>query len=453
MRSLIVILITMTTLAVQAQFLGGHDRGNGGDVLVCYDSAGKITSAKFYDLFEAEVKFGMTLIPPQGNTLDEKVDSIISRVEKIDPSRAWAFRVWYKSFFQESKFIPGVELGDIPDQGDALWPVNCKIKQLVVQTDVKPPLNPYRHTFSQDLWNLLDDNSKVATIIHELIFREARAKEHRSSQAVRYLNGLFWADQLNQLSLLDYRKLIIDDLNLLLLTTAEGIPFFNSYYIKKLIWELQLDGLNFNFSIPELQFPGKISNDNGYCTAVYHSGQCRYSVNLVPADLTQLELPTFLGSGSVQQVVFNSNGTLYLGGQFSILSAYSIKSDYFLLRRDEVWETSSSGFTLKYKSQKLIELSYAWSGWKFSELTGLQVEFKAEEIAKVSFILTGNVDYLNCRKSTKLIFEFKYGQTNSLSCVLDRDAELRQYENEKFTRVRAGKRVLVDRNFRLIKVQ
>lgn len=449
MRSLIVILLIVSTLNVQAQFLGGHDRGNGGDVLVCYDSAGKITSAKFYDLFEAEVKFGMTLIPPQGNTLDEKVDSIISRVEKIDPSRAWAFRKWYKDFFQESKFIPGVELGDIPDQGDALWPVNCKIKQLVVQTDVKPPLNPHRYTFSQDLWNLLDDNSKVATIIHELIYREARSMSHESSQAVRYLNGLFWADQLNQQSLIDYIRLIFNDLKLAIVTDAKGVPVFkggsHSFY-------QSLKGLPFIFLGFEFEFDG---NSYSMCQTVNDNGICRISHNTVNS-LKKYELPNYINSSKIHTVEFQ-NGALTLKGEF-ILNFLNIKIFQFVLVNEKLWEIKLGGdfyehdkIVLNTNQLNIINGHYFFKKYILELNSTVQIEMiPHSRFKRVSYSPDKSVEFdkdFFCRSGQQIIIE----DGNKLSCVLEKDVKFRH--NNKFVIVKAGTRVLVNSNLELIKVQ
>lgn len=452
----------MSTLNVQAQFLGGHDRGNGGDVLVCYDSAGKITSAKFYDLFEAEVKFGLKLIAPQGNTLNEKVDSIISRVEKIDPSRAWAFRNWYKDFFQESKFIPGVELGDIPDQGDALWPVNCKIKQLVVQTDVKPPLNPHRYTFSQDLWNLLDDNSKVATIIHELIFREARIKGHRSSQAVRYLNGLFWADRLNQLTLPEYIKLITIDLKLAVVTTYQGIPFFSRdpYDYEK----YYLAGLKFNIFEHEFMY----SNASNLCGSLLESGICHNS-GYLNSSLLRFKTPKFLNHANIDSVWIDY-GKLRFQGQFSIsyqnLNATVLKQTDFNSWLIEFYRVAHpisdyDLLSLKFKNDEVDTIEYQLRRSEFRILFVLnsttQIKTKNNSIESISYIPGNDIDINTnfiCKAGQKLEVEnLEVENRATISCVLVKDVVFNRLNTDKTQLVKAGKRVLVNSNLALIKVQ
>lgn len=435
--------ILVATISLSATAFAGHDRGNGGDVLVCRDQMGKITSARFYDLFEAEVKFGLNLVPAQGNTIDEKVESLITRVEEIDPSRASLFRIWYSDFFKESKFIPGVELGDIPDQGDALWPTNCKIMQLVVQTELKPPLNPHRYTFSQDLWNLLDDNSKVATILHELIFREARIRGHKSSVSVRYLNALFLADKLNHLTLLEYQKLILQDLRLVLVTALQGIPFWNR---NNLAAEFRPFGLRFSVA------GGEFVSDSGIelCLQLNKAGECQASRNFVRDMVKPPVLPQFIEVKDFRGIAYNYLARLGLSGNFKLLKPYQFNFQEVTLSQDGLWIVSKDYLNLVFKDSQLIRASYFWARQSLNDFSNLKLVISEDKIQSLSFEFEKETSIQGGTIVCAAKIEVRIEQ--NLSCVLAQDARLERFTGGPIT-VKKGKRVLVNDRFYLVKVQ
>ena len=197
-----------TLLALVTLFcIRGHaaqERGNGGDVIVGCTSSER-PAAQFYDLFEAEVRYGMRPRFANGANVEEKLEGLIARLDSMNPGRAARYRTWAAKFFAEAQFLTGIELVDIPDTGSGFIPSGCQLKQLVVQVEPRFPKQP-RYTINRDYWDLLDLNNKAAVILHELILREASLAEngHADSTATRYLNAIVHADLVKTFSLQEW---------------------------------------------------------------------------------------------------------------------------------------------------------------------------------------------------------------------------------------------------------
>ena len=199
--------------------------GNGGDAVVCRDAAGKIISAEFFDYYEARTKRGLTIDLGADNLpYDQKVELVLSRIERLNPHRAELYRGFLKTFIVETRFLAGVELVDIPDTGNAFVPIGCKLEQLAVQQEVKFP-GDSRYTINLDLWNQLDANNKAGLVLHEMILREAISDENMQTSSInaRYLNSIFSTKGFEQMNLKTY----IDLLRLVEFSKADaqgGVP-------------------------------------------------------------------------------------------------------------------------------------------------------------------------------------------------------------------------------------
>lgn len=179
--SLIVLLLSLPAFA-------GHELGNGGDSIVCEDTDGK-TYAYLYDHFDGLETFGIGLYFGSSQTIDEKIEYTLNRLEKVDPYRSRRYRKWYQEFWGEAKMLYGRTLVDIPDTGAGSYPKNCKLVQTIVQNQPSFP-KIHRYFVDMDTWNLLDDDSKVGFYLHEFILRDAIASGQTNSVATRYLNIL-----------------------------------------------------------------------------------------------------------------------------------------------------------------------------------------------------------------------------------------------------------------------
>lgn len=167
----------------------GVHLGNGGDVLVHRGIDGAILSAGLLDFYESETQRGITrdlgdsVVPTA-----EKIEIALKRIERLDRGRAQRYRDWYGSFMQESCFLSGVNLVDIPDSQHVQLPAGTgwAIEQIAVQQEPRFP-EDRRYFVNEDLWNVLDNDSRAGLILHELMYRDAIVSGTQDSVGVRYL--------------------------------------------------------------------------------------------------------------------------------------------------------------------------------------------------------------------------------------------------------------------------
>ncbi len=115
--ALIILGLSVMGLSVLAQpALAENEVGNGGDVLVCRDPAGTITTVELLDFFEARTFRGIPIdLGDPSLPVEGKLALALSRLERFSPQRAARYRAWLLAFWQEAALIPGIVLEDIPD--------------------------------------------------------------------------------------------------------------------------------------------------------------------------------------------------------------------------------------------------------------------------------------------------------------------------------------------------
>lgn len=437
-------LSIMTTASTSFSFLGsggGSLVGNGGDAIICKDAQGQIKEAYFFDIYEAKEKFQMTIVPPVGNTLDEKVHNLIDRVSRIDPMRAWVMKKWYASFKQESFFKSGIKLVDVPDTGDAFWPQGCDLAQLVVQTEIDLPLKPYRYIFSDDIWKILDDQNKAATIIHELLWREARMASHKTSAAIRYFNGLFQSDAFKLMSAEQYDALL-DKLDLRISTTQDGYPVGSAWLF---------DGLEFTNEYGTF----RIDSSKGDHTGFQMSNGFSYSD--FGDYIVSLKLPQGLIHVPTERDIFQMYGRhgVEASGQFRV-SEFNFTADRAKFNQEtQTWRVSTNqycGFMLEFYKDRPRSAKICLSRHDHFDDENKTVivdyealKFKDNKLvsftSKSNFVYKSPNDNIPCRGKYRV--DVYYGQYLR-SCVLTKD--IRIYQNQRWMVARAGKRVYINRN-------
>ncbi|MFZ4404339.1 MAG: hypothetical protein ACOYOK_09590 [Pseudobdellovibrionaceae bacterium] len=243
--------------------------GNGGDVVVCYKPNGSIKAVELLDFYEARLKQVDLDVDNIPGNFNNKVLTVLNRLQKFSPVRAEKYLELYKEFFNETAMLKNIELTDVPDSNHIAIPKGCKVEQLVIQ---KKPVFPgdKRYTFNQDLWDSLDENSKAGIIVHEIIYHEGievnngvqyfsydkvHFENYARSTAVRFLTSfLFSKDMSNNASedklhaafrmagyYLDYKGILIQTSNIkrgggFLADIVKGKhSFFSSYNPKNKI--------------------------------------------------------------------------------------------------------------------------------------------------------------------------------------------------------------------------
>lgn len=180
------------------------ERGNGGFVLRCPDKA-----TQTFDVYEAHSRYGFTIDSKHSNSVEERVQYLISKLEKFNPSRAAGYSQWAEDFNKESRRIDNIEMFPVPDLGFGAKPRDCKIELTVFQR-APDILNRFRYAINQDLWNELDILNQAALIMHEIIYRELSSAQDfaGTSEAARYLNGILNSEEFTNLKQADYLALL-----------------------------------------------------------------------------------------------------------------------------------------------------------------------------------------------------------------------------------------------------
>lgn len=204
-------LIVAGLLLPFLSFAGGGQLGNGADAVVC--TAGFKTTAELLDIYEARVLLGKNWVPDyRGGTAIEGstyigVTKILTQLDTKLPVKSARLRSYMATFFDESTFLYGVELTDIPDSLQVALPGGCKLAQLVIQSP-NPQLGQKRYTINGDIWKLMDPISRMGMVLHEIIYRDQLILGHKDSRWTRYFNALLFSNSIENMSPKDINDII-----------------------------------------------------------------------------------------------------------------------------------------------------------------------------------------------------------------------------------------------------
>jgi len=197
-----------------------YERGDGGFAAVCKDGV------RTYELKEAPARYNYTLDLGQASSVDERVEYLISKVEKYNPQRASLYRGWYKTFFQEAEMLP-YTFQPIDDMGLAIKFPDCTIELVVFQRAPKNSKEA-RYHISSVWWDQLSAYDKGALVMHELIYRELSLppSPQTDSETPRKFNGWLNSVNSNNVSVQEYLTFLQENF----ITRAEykGIPILLS---------------------------------------------------------------------------------------------------------------------------------------------------------------------------------------------------------------------------------
>ncbi|MCX6123764.1 MAG: hypothetical protein NTV34_03320, partial [Proteobacteria bacterium] len=245
-----------------------NDKGNGGDVVVCRDQMShNIQTVEFFDITEARSRqIAINLGVPELDPI-AKVTLAINDLKARSPIRGAFYQSRLDDFFKptNAEFIVGQKLVDVPDAGPVVLPENCEIEQLVVlRQRIFPEDTHGIYTFNKTLWDHLDNNSKAAAILHEIVYREfIEFAEHEDSVLVRYYNSYLFSRKITSLSSEDFIHLHMRvksgyiDLNGIL---AQIGPLSADYFVQP----KQNESAPYAFIGHNLLFANVLTWDNAY---------------------------------------------------------------------------------------------------------------------------------------------------------------------------------------------
>lgn len=322
-------LVLIAALAIASQASAGFRRGNGGHVLMCDSKVGKAYS--LLDMYEATNRYHYTLeFATQGDEF-QRAQQIIDRIKDINPTRYQLYSQWLSAFASEASYMEDMKFVDVPDLGVAFIPKNCRVQQMIMQVD---PIQPQdkRYTIDQSLWRRLDVNQRAASIVHELIYREAISFEnqHPHSEFARALNGFMHSSRMKSTNLREW-LILLQNLGFYQ-ADAQGFsvrlntftdksysrkaPAFVTFYdadhvrIAELSWKFKFDLFDTRYIYNcESNLVGTHLNsfveffEDGkpHRLALFHGPECSdFTLNVLT--------PTFRITGPIHQMTFDPNG-------------------------------------------------------------------------------------------------------------------------------------------------
>lgn len=197
MKTLLAALLLLPSLA---SFAGGDKTGNGGDVIVC---PGEPT--QLLDLFQGKEDWELAALNRVG-TREEIIKNTLADFLRVDPTVGGSLKTRSLEIASEIRKIEkGIDsnlvkltknqLVNISDEGVAELPAGCEIIQAATQVQ-KPFPKEVKFTFQRDLWRKLDEGTKAALILHEVIYEHMIAQGEYSSRSTRYFNAALHAGAL-----------------------------------------------------------------------------------------------------------------------------------------------------------------------------------------------------------------------------------------------------------------
>lgn len=195
MKALVVALFTLTlSLGSQA---GGVTSG-GGYTVVCYydDAQTQVKSIKLLDFYAAEndiADFRMLPLPEGTDTYDKAI-KVIERINHFSPDFVIDWSETINEFNSGSlKFIKRGSITDIDDGATRVSPEkNCFKRQAAVQVK-NPAYLQHRLLIDKEIWDRMDEFTKVGLLVHEAIYRSAMEQGHEDAERVRYLTAMLFS--------------------------------------------------------------------------------------------------------------------------------------------------------------------------------------------------------------------------------------------------------------------
>lgn len=184
--------------------------GGGGDFVRCKIPGSRKFKNYLLDVYELELQSKKINLGPSTLTHVGKIRLAVASLSKIDPARA---KRWGREAeqiledlqtFDAKGYYPNRlatfedqnrPLDPIHDSGDLVQYPECKPRQQLVRqketfTRLSEDFGSVVYTFDRNLWKQLDSDNQVATLFHEVIYREFRRYGAEVSVAARELNRL-----------------------------------------------------------------------------------------------------------------------------------------------------------------------------------------------------------------------------------------------------------------------
>lgn len=171
-----ILLSAMTAKALPLNQRGGID-GGGGNALVCYDSAGKISTVRMFDLYEGEILYSRNF-SDLTQSFDDKIKNLTDEI--YGQGQFSPLKMRFDEVKRNLKLLPaGVRLKPIKDSGHIFIPRDCKVEQLAHY------YNSQNIYVVSDFYNKMSELDKFSLVLHEAIYSFERENGVENSRYAR----------------------------------------------------------------------------------------------------------------------------------------------------------------------------------------------------------------------------------------------------------------------------
>jgi len=205
---------------------GNHsDVGNGGTMVVCYDSLqGKrdkditdIVSVRLTDYYIAEDQnqWRMNLVSRQGDYLAQ-LDQIIDLVRRFDPVRSQGYQTERENLAnlitnnEKQVFVDGIRLSPVSFADFHPLPLldlRCQIELAAIRRVVYQ--NESEYLIDKTLWYWASDYDKAGLLSHEIVFKDAIGDGNFNPGDTIFFNAFISSQRFQQMSSsIDYQHLL-----------------------------------------------------------------------------------------------------------------------------------------------------------------------------------------------------------------------------------------------------
>lgn len=180
--------------------------GNGGHVVICKDSAGRMQSIDVLDSYEAR-HMGVIDLGSSQLSLEAKVEFALARFEKLNKPFANELRARAKEFFKTATYYSDLELPESNDEGQVILGNGCALHQIALQ-QLSPLPGGKFYIINDRFWKMLPADDKATLVLHEVVYSYFHDKGATNSKNARLLNAMLIQNKLSDLSPKDFSNLL-----------------------------------------------------------------------------------------------------------------------------------------------------------------------------------------------------------------------------------------------------
>jgi hypothetical protein len=195
----ITILAILIFLSLSSKVLAQNRVGNGGDVIVCSETAKK-SKVDLLDFYEAEGK-QIESTKPYAEIVKGRIDFL----KQLSPDLGRQYLERWLKVQKDVDFRSDIELVDVKDSNHLFEPTDkrCQLKQIAIRRNITSD-NQKRFIVSLNYWKQMQAVHQAGLLMHEMIYEHFFQLGENDSVKARAFNAFLFSP--------DFEKANPDDL-------------------------------------------------------------------------------------------------------------------------------------------------------------------------------------------------------------------------------------------------